>query len=233
MLRLPPPGLYGILDSSWIPSRHLTKAAQCLLDGGCRTLQLRMKENSDKERLHAQNQLTRQVTGLAGPVWVVINDRPDLCLILDRESPAHLRPMLHLGQDDMPPERARGLLGDAIPIGLSTHTLAQVNEADAQDVDYLGFGPVYPTSTKKAAGPPRGVPALADAVRQSRHPIVAIGGLTEATLPRVIQSGPRWAVLVSGLFQGVAWDNDASCRQLVDRVRRVHTFVAQREGVAA
>ena len=104
---------------------------------------------------------------------------------------------VHLGQDDASPEWARECLGPGPLIGLSTHSIAQV-EASGHDpaVDYIGFGPVFGTRTKDTGWSPRGLEILREANSRSRHPVIAIGGIAIETLPQVKATGVHgWAVV--------------------------------------
>ena len=83
---------------------------------------------------------------------------------------------VHLGQTDMNPAEARAIVGPDVLIGLSTHTISQVEAASTDTVDYLGFGPIFGTSSKAEAGLPRGPALLAQAVQAADVPVVAIGG---------------------------------------------------------
>ncbi len=86
MRSLPSSGLYGILDTRWLSPDALPLAAQAYLDGGCRILQLRMKDASDQDRLGAQRAVCAVAASLDEPVWIAINDRADLAKILLNEA---------------------------------------------------------------------------------------------------------------------------------------------------
>ena len=111
---------------------------------------------------------------------------------------------VHLGQTDMSPSEARAIVGATSIIGLSTHTLDQVRRtrSGATEADYLGFGPVFSTSSKVGAGSPRGPGLLAEAVRVADLPVVAIGGISVRHLPDVIDAGPHGWAVIRALTQG-------------------------------
>lgn len=110
---------------------------------------------------------------LSDPPLVLVNDRVDVALALSGEGLAGV----HLGEHDLPPREARALLGPQALIGLSTHDMLQVAAAAEEPVDYLGFGPVFATSTKGYA---RGLGPEAAwiAAQSSALPLFAIGGIT-------------------------------------------------------
>ncbi len=188
--------LYAIVDAGvaaragWTPP----DLAQAYLDGGARLVQLRAPG------VDAATQLgwCQQIVGLAAPVGarVIVNDRCDLALMAGAGG-------VHLGQDDLPVEAARRLLGPTALIGLSTHDDRQVDAAVRQSVSYLAIGPVYATSTKDTGHAAVGI----EAVRRTRaaageRPVVAIGGITLATAPDVIAAGAASVAVISDLLAG-------------------------------
>lgn len=153
-------------------------------------LQLREKHLSDREVLAAAAQITRVTRG-TGTLFVM-NDRADLALASGAD-------LLHLGQDDLPIEQARQIVG-AMPIGLSTHSLNQVHQALAHNPAYIGFGPVYPTTTKQIADATVGTDLLRQVVDISPVPVVAIGGIFPENIKDVLSSGARNLSLVRHLM---------------------------------
>ena len=108
---------------------------------------------------------------------------------------------VHLGQDDLPPEPARFLLGEKSIIGFSTHSIQQVRKASAMPVQYIGFGPVFPTSSKEDPSPVVGLTRLRHACRQSSLPVVAIGGIGLKQVRAVLDAGAASAAVVSALMK--------------------------------
>jgi thiamine-phosphate pyrophosphorylase len=97
---------------------------------------------------------------------------------------------VHLGQDDLPPAAARALLGAGAVVGLSTHNLAQVEAAVAAGgIDYLAFGPIFATASKRDPDPVQGLDGLRAARARSPWPLVAIGGIDAATAGAVRAAG--------------------------------------------
>jgi thiamine-phosphate pyrophosphorylase len=137
--------------------------------------------------------MARRVTREAGAA-LVIDDRLDLALAVEADG-------VHLGQTDLPLADARRALGGIrMWIGISTHDLAQVAAAVAGGADYLGFGPVFATTTKANPDPVRGIERLAAAVAAAGGtPVVAIGGITPDLAAAVASTGAAAACVISGV----------------------------------
>jgi thiamine-phosphate pyrophosphorylase len=127
-------------------------------------------------------------------VQLIINDRVDIALATGVTG-------VHLGQDDLPPEAARRLLGDEAIIGYSTHSVAQALEAAKLPIDYLAIGPIFSTSTKENPDPVVGLDGLR-AVKTAigNLPLVAIGGIKPAHTDEVLQAGADSVAMISGLW---------------------------------
>ncbi len=160
--------------------------ARAAIEAGMKWVQLRMKDAPMKEVWEAALYLS----GLAREHGAVltINDYPDVALASGADG-------VHLGQDDIPLREARLIMGGRL-IGISTHDMAQAEEAWRGGADYIGFGPVFPTGTKDA-GPEKGISALARVCKAVDIPVVAIGGITLRSVKEVIGAGAG-AVAVSG-----------------------------------
>ena len=159
---------------------------------GMTLVQLREKNLSPDEfyREAEQAMLVARHHGIK----TIINDRVDIALALRADG-------VHLGQDDLPVEAARRLLGENVIIGYSTHNLAQARQAAHLLIDYLAIGPVFPTSTKDSSNPAVGLAGLS-AVRQAvpEIPIVAIGGINAANREAVIATGADAVAIISDLW---------------------------------
>jgi len=127
-------------------------------------------------------------------IKIIINDRVDIALALKADG-------VHLGQDDLPVEAARRLLGNDIVIGLSTHNLAQAQQAADLPINYLAIGPIFQTSTKNSANPVVGLVGLT-AIRRSVPgiAIVAIGGINAGNRDAVIGAGADAVAVISDLW---------------------------------
>lgn len=196
------PGLYAIVDPERCGGRDPIAIAEAILAGGCAALQLRAKQLADRDRLA----LARRVRALARSrgVTFVVNDRPDLAILVDADE-------LHLGQDDLPIAEARRIVG-AMPIGRSTHDLAQARAAVAEGADRIGFGPVFDTRSKVRPDPTVGVALLSDVVRAISVPVVAIGGITLERASAVRASGATHAAVIAAI--GESDDPERAAREL-------------------
>lgn len=178
-------GLYVILTN---PAIGHAAAAQIAVRLGVRMLQLREKGLPDGELLRIAREV-RTVTQGTGTRFIV-NDRPDIAVLCDADG-------VHVGQDDMPVADVRRIVGKGMTVGLSTHSIAQARAAQASDeVDYIGFGPVYPTTTKAAPDPVVGSELLREVIGFSRLPVVAIGGIFPENIATVVAAGAKNPCLV-------------------------------------
>ncbi|MFQ5428277.1 MAG: thiamine phosphate synthase [Thermodesulfobacteriota bacterium] len=184
-------GLYAIVDAGVVPLERVRNVAEQLLGGGVKILQLRAKGVPGGEFLTMACQL-RELTFKSKALFIV-NDRVDIAMAGEADG-------VHLGQDDIPVEEARALLGDKYLIGFSTHNLAEAAEAQGTTADYVSFGPVFATTTKEDAEPTLGIKALEEARALVKKPLVAIGGIREETLPDVISHGADAAAIISDIL---------------------------------
>lgn len=175
-----PPGLYGIADAAF---GNPVETARALVAAGCQTIQLRAKHSSKSEIESA----AAAIRTIVSDGLLIVNDHIDVAAAVGADG-------VHLGQDDAPFSMARKLLGPGAIIGLSTHTIAQVR--NAQHASYIGFGPIFETRTKLHADAPTGLETLRAVVAMSRVPVVAIGGITATTIRDVQETGVQnWAVI--------------------------------------
>lgn len=189
---LPPlPKVYPITDVGLSGLSH-AEQVELLSDGGATFIQLREKNLSPIEFFHQAGAAVK--LALSRGVRVIINDRVDIALAVRAQG-------VHLGQDDLPPEATRRLLGADATIGYSTHNIEQVQRALALPIDYLAIGPIFPTRSKPDTEPVLGLDGLC-AVRKlvSRLPIVAIGGITLQNANAVIEAGATSVAVISTLI---------------------------------
>ena len=189
------PKLYAILDVSCFaqPLRTtsaIVEFARDLAEGGVKLLQYRNKEGSTREMLSNAREIRRV---LGHDMTLIMNDRADICLAADYDG-------VHVGQDDLSPAGARLVIGEKRILGISTHNLQQVKEADAGPADYVAFGPIFATATKKHADPVVGLEGLRAARAATRKPLVAIGGITRSNVESVLEAGADSAAVVSDLL---------------------------------
>ena len=183
-------GLYIILDPSACPGRSLVDILAAATDAGARWFQYRDKTGPMLEAYRLAVRL-RQATADAGAA-LIINDRCDLALAVEADG-------VHLGQRDLPLSDARAVMGTGKFIGISTHSLDQVDKATRGGADYLGFGPIFDTGTKADHQPIVGLDELRRVRPRTHLPIFAIGGLTGDTAARTVQAGADGVAVISAV----------------------------------
>lgn len=188
--------LHAIVDTDlavragWAP----IDLARAFLDGGARLIQLRAKQLSSAAFLD----LADAAVGLAHSYRanVIVNDRADIALMSAAAG-------VHVGQDDLPPSAARRLLGNGALIGLSTHSVAQVERALREPISYVAVGPVFGTRSKDTGYEAVGLELVGGAARQAGElPVVAIGGITLENAGSVIEAGATSIAVISDLLVG-------------------------------
>ncbi|HID11425.1 MAG TPA: thiamine phosphate synthase [Candidatus Latescibacteria bacterium] len=160
------------------------------LEAGVRIVQYREKELPLRRQLEEAAELL-ELCGNFGAA-LVVDDRVDIALAVGADG-------VHLGPDDMPTEIARMLLGAGKLVGVSVRGVEEALKAQEAGADYLGVGPIFPTSTKPDAGPPIGLQGLR-AVRRAVHlPIVAIGGITPERARAAMEAGADAVCAISAV----------------------------------
>jgi thiamine-phosphate diphosphorylase len=187
-LVLPP--LYAILDPQQTQGRAAADALRQLLTGGAAIVQLRVKTMTPRDFLELAR-FARAETRVYR-CKLIINDRVDVALACDADG-------VHLGQDDLPLAAGRKLAGQKI-VGISTHDIEQAQEAERNGADYIGFGPMFSTTTKNTGYAARGVEMLGKIRAAVKLPIVAIGGINEQNVTQVWQAGADSAAIISDLL---------------------------------
>jgi thiamine-phosphate diphosphorylase len=184
-----PSHFYAIVDSS--AGHEPVALAEQMIRGGARLLQLRLKSAGGAEMLDAARKIERMCR--EANALLIVNDRLDVAILAGASG-------VHLGQDDLPLHAARRLAGPSMLIGISTHDLDQAVAAEAGGADYIGFGPIFPGGLKhNTVG--KGLDALRAVRRAVKIPIVAIGGITEATLRSVLAAGADAAAIISDVLK--------------------------------
>jgi thiamine-phosphate pyrophosphorylase len=201
------PTLYVILDRSVARGRDLVDVLDATIAGGCRMVQLREKA-WPSGRLWPLAERLRARCRAAG-VTFIVNDRLDLALALDADG-------IHLGQDDLPADRAQPLLRPGMVLGLSTHSVAQARAARDAGADYVAVGSMFPTPTKpdfELVGP--------DLVRNVRGeipvPLIGIGGVSHDNVADVIRAGADGVAVISAVC--AAADPEAATRRFLELIR--------------
>ena len=207
------PGLYPIIDFSCFaaqpdPVMAVVRYAEELIAAGVTLIQLRDKSQPEHARrfLSCARELRRvtwatgtTATGTMPRATLIINDRVDICLAAEADG-------VHLGQGDLSPAAARKIFdqvkdGKTRTIGFSTHSLAQVREADALPIDYIAIGPVFATGSKANPDPIIGLEGVHQARRVTKKPLVAIGGITRQNCSQVKAAGADAVAVISDLLE--------------------------------
>ena len=194
--------LYAVTDRHWLNGRSLRDVVEESLRGGVTMLQLREKSLAEPAFLAEARELQALCRDYHVPF--IVNDNVDIALAMDADG-------VHVGQSDMEALDVRRKLGPDKIIGVSAQTVEQARAAEAAGADYLGVGGVTGTATKPEAGvlAPEEFRAIAAAVD---IPVVAIGGVNAATMPRLSELNVDGAAVVSAIF--AADDIEAATREL-------------------
>ena len=185
-------GLYLILDERWASQRSLEDVLRAAAGHGVRLFQYRNKNGSAEEVYHKALCLRRAAHD--AHVVFILNDRCDIALAVGADG-------VHLGQDDLPLDLARRVMGPQGIIGVSTHTSYEVQEAATNGADYLGFGPIFPTTTKLDHEPIVGLTGLQSVRPLTTLPIFAIGGIAMDSIEQVRLAGANGAAVASAIFE--------------------------------
>ncbi|MBI5141618.1 MAG: thiamine phosphate synthase [Nitrospirae bacterium] len=207
------PGLYALTDTRISCLPHYETAA-ALLDGGARIIQLRDKVMTPLELYETACRiadLCRRFDAL-----FIVNDRVDIAIASGADG-------VHLGQDDLPLALARKVCGARFIIGISTHTIDQALEAERGGADYIGFGPIFGTSTKDTGYAPRGLGMLAEVRAAVKIPVAAIGGITTNNAGDVLRAGADMLAVASAVQAG--GDVAGATRRFVAASNRPHRFL--------
>jgi thiamine-phosphate pyrophosphorylase len=185
------PKVYPITDTTISGLSHCEQVKR-LIAGGAELIQLRDKRASSRV-FYADAQAALEIARTAG-VKLIINDRVDIALALRADG-------VHLGQEDMPVDAARRILGDQAVIGFSTHNLEQIREALFLPIDYLALGPIFPTTSKRNPDPVAGLNQLKRAREMVLPiPVVAIGGINRSNAPDVLNAGASAVAVISAVL---------------------------------
>lgn len=172
-------GLYLVMTD---PVAGYAKCAEAAVEAGVKIIQLRMKHASREDILREAREVRRATAG--SDTLFIVNDDPAIAAEAGADG-------VHVGQDDMEPAEVRARYPELGIVGLSTHSPAQALAANGKPVDYIGVGPVYATPTKDIPDPTLGLGTMAEMIRISHRPAVAIGGIDEFRLKDVLEAGAK------------------------------------------
>jgi thiamine-phosphate pyrophosphorylase len=184
------PCLYAIIDPTLLTNSELD-LAETLAGSGVELIQYRNKTASSRQFF----EISRQLSSSLNPrgVRLIVNDRPDIALLAGAGG-------VHVGQEDLSVEEARAICGSDRCVGVSTHTLEQLASADRTSADYIAFGPIFQTVTKKNPDPIVGTEMLRKARQMTKKHLVAIGGITLERAAEVYRAGADSLAVIRDLI---------------------------------
>lgn len=184
-------GRLHVLTDTVLQSRFThTELTRLAIAGGADTIQFRQKQGSTGEMIEEARNMKR-LCEEAG-VTFIVNDRLDVAVAAEADG-------VHLGQEDFPIPMGREILGKDRIIGGSAATLEEARKCLSDGADYVGFGPVYPTSSKDDAGPVSGIEILKQVVEAISVPIIAIGGISAENTSEVLSAGAHGIAVISAV----------------------------------
>ena len=201
-------GICFITDRTY-SALPLSDMVRRVLDAGVTFIQYREKGKTRRE-VYEEAVRLRELTRSFNAVFMV-NDHADIALAVDADG-------VHLGQDDLPLKEARTIMGSRI-VGISTHSLEQAQEAAAGGADYIGFGPIFETTTKDA-GVPKGIDILKTIKQNVSIPVVAIGGIGIESVSDVMSSGADCVAVATAICRGDITANARTFVQILQYIRR-------------
>ena len=192
---MPPPsslsGVYLLLDEQWASRLDLSRVMESAVACGIRLFQYRNKTDS-MDAVVIKAKTLRAVAARFGVVFIV-NDRCDVALAVGADG-------VHLGQEDLPLDLARRIMGPDGIIGVSTHQPEEVTRATWGGADYIGFGPLFPTTTKEHHAPTVGLSGLRGIRSLTPLPVFAIGGITFESLQAIREAGANGVAVASAVL---------------------------------
>ena len=200
-------GVYLLLDEQWAPGHDLRSVLELAAGCGIRLFQYRNKTGSPRD-VFAKARELRDVAARLSALFIV-NDRCDLALAVEADG-------VHLGQEDLPLDLARRVMGCHKIIGISTHRPEEVTQATRGGADYIGYGPLFPTTTKETHAASVGLAGLREIRSLTPLPVFAIGGITLDALEEIVGSGVNGVAVASAVFN--ASDIEQTMRDFVSHI---------------
>lgn len=180
-----------VTDRSVVRGRSLPSALQEAVDAGVPAIQLRERDLPTRELFLLAQQVHATTRGRAVPL--IINDRVDLAVALDLDG-------VHLRATSLPVPVARRVVGEHRLVGVSAHSVEEVQRAGDEGADYVILGPIFETPSKREFGAPLGLTVLAAACRHSSVPVFAIGGITRERIEVVRDAGAFGVAMIGGIL---------------------------------
>lgn len=214
--------LYLVISEEYGLGRNAMEIAELAISGGVDIIQIREKNKARDELVKLAGELSKLCKEKY--VTFIMNDDP----LIAKESRAD---GVHLGQGDMlrySISKTRNILGKGKIIGVSTHSLAELNRANKEDVDYIAYGPIFPTKTKDYFF---GTKDIKEVLRIARKPVFFIGGINLSNLDEILKEGAKNIAVIRGIIQ--AEDIIGSTRNFKDRLIREKKKVPRPEPLAS
>ena len=203
-------GELHVITDTTIQSRFThAELAEMAIEGGADTIQFRQKDGSTRELVESAQAVQAVCTECN--ISMIVNDRADIALAVGAAG-------AHFGQDDLPIIVGRRILPQEIIIGASARTEEKILEAISAGADYIGFGPIYQTSSKPDAELPKGLEALRRMCEIAQCPVIAIGGIVAETTYEVIRAGAHGIAIISAVCAQA--DPVAATRHLSSEIQR-------------
>ncbi|MEK7398854.1 MAG: thiamine phosphate synthase [Candidatus Poribacteria bacterium] len=206
-MRLDNIGLYFITDRN-LTKKTIISDVISAINAGVKIIQYREKELSTRE-MYQEAKAIREITKDKGTI-LIINDRIDIALAVNADG-------VHIGQDDMPFEIAKEILGADKIIGLTVHNAEEAILAEKLGADYLGVSPIFSTTTKKDAGKPAGLELIKKVKENVKTPLVAIGGINYDNIDEVLKAGIRNVAVISAIV--TKDDVESECSKFIRKIR--------------
>ena len=207
----PEPFIYPLIDTAVCRNGGIDPVAlaQACFRGGARIAQIRAKDDSSAALLSLADLIVAAARTTGGRV--IVNDRADISMMSGADG-------VHVGQEDLPVEAARDLVGTAAIVGLSTHTREQVDQALTTSASYIAIGPIFGTTTKDTGYSARGLELIGYAAGRGK-PVVAIGGITLERAAQVVAAGASGLAVITDLLTG--GDPERRVREFVQTLREL------------
>ena len=200
--------LYFITDSK-LTKKTIFDDIKAAIKAGVKVIQYREKEKTTRLMFKEAKEIKKLCD--ENNVLFIINDRIDICQAVDADG-------IHLGNDDMPYETARKLLGDDKIIGLTIHNVEEALEAERIGADYVGVSPIFATATKPDAGKPAGIELIEKVKNAIKIPFTAIGGINFDNLDSVIEAGAKSIVAISAIV--TKDDIEKEVKKFIQKLRK-------------
>ena len=199
MIKFDDANFYFVTDSE-LSKNNIFSDAENAIKAGCKIIQYREKNKSTKDMIEEARQLKEICEGKA---ILLVDDRVDVALAVGADG-------VHIGQEDIPYETARLLLGMNKIIGLTVHNLEEAIEAEKLGVNYIGLAPIFKTDTKEDAREPIGTKMIETVRKNVSLPIVAVGGINKHNVKDVIDSGADSVVSIYAVLNSDNVYNEVS-----------------------